>query len=278
MTKLIPLSAAVQARLDAGRISAAFDEFLGTIGLQRAVARLAADTAGRLDHEAFVAVVKSLIGSYRWELPAASDAWWAAFGDAFAAAFAGYRTANAWTDRDACSTEAARVEQAAVRRVGEGTRLPRNLLVECCLLLGNRAGWRRFKKFAQAEQCGLNAAFDRWYPCSRGRFLIDDATSRQVLGLVLDAIEAAPDEASVYALLEVVERFPTNGEAILARLAAGDGSSPFEAQFVKAAGVPEAGGPLARLAAAALCAEQKHFAAPQREAFSRMCRAAGLFA
>ncbi len=274
MTDLITLQDVVAARIDAGRISATLDEFLGTIGLQRAVAHLGADAAG-LSSEALQAVVKSLVASYRWELPAASDVYWAQFGDAFAAAFSRYRTPNAWTDREACDIEAARVEQRAVRSVGSGVTLARNLIVEYCLLLGNRAGWRRFKKFAQAELCGLDAAFDRWYPCSRARFLVEDATGRRVLKLVLDAIEAAPDERTVYDLLAAVERFSERRAAIFEKLARGDPAAPFEAVFAEAAGLAVRNSPLLRLVAAALSPDAP-LDAPLRAAFARMCRAAGI--
>ncbi len=275
MTELIPLPDVVATRIDAGRISETLDEFLGTIGLQRAVAHLAADAAGRLSPETLQAVVKSLIASYRWELPAASDAYWAQFGDAFAAAFSRYRTSNAWTDRASCDTEAARAEQRAVRSVGLGVPLPRNLIVEYCLILGNRAGWRRFKKFAQAERCRLNAAFDRWYPCSRARFLVADATGRRVLKLVLDAIEAAADERTVYDLLAVVERFSAHRAAIFEKLARGDAAAPFEAVFAEAAGLAVREGPLLRLVAAALSWDAP-LSAPRRAAYARMCRATGM--
>lgn len=275
MTDLIPLHDVVAARIDAGRISTTLDEFLGTIGLQRAVAHLAADTAGRLAPAALQAVVKSRVASYRWELPAASDAYWAQFGDAFAAAFSRYRTSNAWTDRDACDTEEARDEERAVRTVGAGVTLTRNLVAEYSLMLGNRAGWRRFKKFAQAERCGLDAAFDRWYPCSRARFLVEDATGRRVLKLVLDAVEAAPDEGTVYELLAVVERFSAHRAAIFEELARGDAAAPFDAVFAQAAGLAVREGALLRLVAAALSFDAP-LAAPRRAAFVRMCRAAGI--
>ena len=276
VTACLPLSITDSAPVEAQKISAAFDEFLGTIGVQRAVCKMAG-VMQKTESSQALSIVNALIDSYRWECPVVSDAYWEKFGLEFTQKFMQYRTSDSWKERATVANDAALENvRTAVRSVGKGTLLPRKLVEEFCLLLGNRASWRRFAKFAQAEGCSLDDAFDRWYPCNRDRFMIEDEAQRAVLRIILTGLEKLRDEKSAYALFALVERLHNEGglsiEASLV-LSEESNDSPFTVQFLKVGNVASATtlakNPFSELIAVAYCRKLR-MSAPQRKQFEKL--------